>query len=93
MRDLAISRFAFVFNFYYTYAGETIYTIVGWDMPDDTMRTNGINEKMYGFYDTSKAAYTDNTGVVHEYPLLISNGYSIENDYETIADTTFWKTH
>jgi len=61
--------------------GEIIYTLVGWDIPDEDMETHSINEKLLGYYDTSPENYIytyENGQDIRPYPRFFGK---LSSDY------------
>jgi hypothetical protein len=51
---------------------EVLYTIAGWDVPDENKRAKNINDTLYGYYDTAKENWIDTGGTHEPFPLLYS---------------------
>jgi hypothetical protein len=49
-----------------------IYQMAGWDLPDDDMIANHINEKCCGYYDTTEDKWLNDDGIQCRWPLLYS---------------------
>jgi len=57
-----------------------IYRFVGWDISDEDMEKNHVNEKMLGFYDTNEEKFLNKDGTINTYPLFYSDFWGSDID-------------
>ncbi|MDR0568320.1 MAG: hypothetical protein LBG87_03845 [Spirochaetaceae bacterium] len=52
--------------------GEVVYRIAGWDLPEEDMAINRVDETYWGYYDTAEGNWIDGSGNQCAFPKLYS---------------------